>query len=146
MGNKEIPETKENLELIFNISPDAVMITSLSDGRFVRVNDGFTFLSGFSRDEVIGKSSLEVNLWLNPVDRQKIVSTLNGVGYAVQIDEAGTVVIDDGATAGARLDHRPLRDGRGPAGRRPDHRLLGPRPRRAPGHLRLRQCRQEGAR
>jgi len=61
----ESREAKENLELIFNTSPDTVLITSLADGYIVDINEGFTALSGYIRAEVIGKSSKEVNIWKN---------------------------------------------------------------------------------
>ncbi|MFH0998812.1 MAG: PAS domain S-box protein [Pseudomonadota bacterium] len=77
----EMSEAKEHFELIFNTGPDAVLITRLHDGCFVGINDGFTALTGFTRTEVIGKSSLDINIWKNPVDRQKIVTMLNEKGF-----------------------------------------------------------------
>ena len=50
------------------------------------------------------------------------------------------------AAAGAGLDHRPLRQRRRHPRPRPDHRLLRPRERRPPRHLRLRRRGEEGAR
>ena len=38
----------------------------------MEVNDGFTKLSGFTRDEVIGKTSIEIDIWVNPVDRKRL--------------------------------------------------------------------------
>ncbi len=79
--NAENTEAKENLELIFNTSPDAVLITRLDDGHFVKVNEGFTLLSGFTRADVIGKSAMDVNIWKNPPERAKIIAALNEKGF-----------------------------------------------------------------
>ena len=82
----ESREAKENLELIFNTSPDAVLITSLAGGYIVDINEGFTALSGYTRAEVIGKSSKEVNIWKNPADHQKILTALNEKGFCENIE------------------------------------------------------------
>jgi PAS domain S-box-containing protein len=78
--NAETREAKENLELTFNTIPDAVLITRL-DGSMVEVNDGYTTLSGFTRAEVIGKSSIDLHIWHDPTDRQKVVTSLNEKGF-----------------------------------------------------------------
>jgi len=46
----ELIEAKEYFEIVFNTSPDAALVTRLSDGVIVNINDGFTRLSGFSKD------------------------------------------------------------------------------------------------
>jgi len=79
--NTEYREAKESAELIFNTSPDAVLITRLEDGQFVDVNDGFTALSGYTRTEVCGKTTLEVEIWKNPSDRQEFVAELLEKGF-----------------------------------------------------------------
>jgi len=78
--NAENIEAKESQELIFNISPDAVMITRLADGLITNVNDGFFAMTGFKRADVTGKSGLEINLWHDPADWQMVVGLLNGKG------------------------------------------------------------------
>ena len=79
--NAESREAKEHFELIFNTTPDAIMITQMNDGHFVDINDGFTKLTGYSRAEVIGTSSRELNLWFDPADRQTLVNELGSSGF-----------------------------------------------------------------
>jgi diguanylate cyclase (GGDEF)-like protein/PAS domain S-box-containing protein len=86
--NAEMKEAKEEIEMVFNTSPDAAAITRMSDGLIVYANEGFSVLSGFPGDEVIGKSSLAVNVWENPGDRNKVVNELNRRG-SVENFEAG---------------------------------------------------------
>jgi PAS domain S-box-containing protein len=74
--SEEIREAKEHFEVIFNTSPDSVLITRLSDGYYTDMNEGFTALTGYTREEGIGKTSLDLNIWYNPADRQKFVSLL----------------------------------------------------------------------
>jgi len=72
--------SEEKFRRAFEISPDAVTITRLSDGVFVSVNQGFTKIIGYQADEVLGRSSLAVNIWVDPSDREKIVAGLQKFG------------------------------------------------------------------
>ena len=84
--NAENREAKENLEMIFNTSPDSVLVTRLMDGYFVDINDGFTALTGYTRAEVMGKSSLDINLWENPADRQQFITALTKKGFCENLE------------------------------------------------------------
>ena len=48
---------------------------------FIDVNKGFTRLTGFTREEVIGKTSMEIDLWHDPADRQKLFHGLREKGF-----------------------------------------------------------------
>ena len=85
-SHSENLESKENLELIFNTSPDAVLITRVNDGYCVDVNDGFTAMTGYSRADVMGKSVLEINLWKNAADRKFLVKTLAELGVCHNLE------------------------------------------------------------
>ncbi|MFH0998066.1 MAG: PAS domain S-box protein [Pseudomonadota bacterium] len=74
-------ENENKYRLTFNFSPDAVNINRLDDGLFVDINEGFTRATGFSREEVIGRMSSEINIWHDPADRQKLVQGLREKGY-----------------------------------------------------------------
>jgi len=84
--NAENLEAKENLEHIFNTSPDSVLVTRLTDGCIIGINDGFTIMTGFMRSEVTGKSTLDVNIWKNQEDRQKVVTALTENGFCENIE------------------------------------------------------------
>ena len=60
----------------FRLSPDAVGITSMASGQFLEVNDGFTKLSGYSREETLGRTALELNVWKDPVQRAALMARL----------------------------------------------------------------------
>lgn len=72
--------SEERFRLAFETSPDSVAITRAKDGMFVSVNKGFEQITGYKREEVIGKTSLEVNIWKDPEDRRKIVEGLQARG------------------------------------------------------------------
>src|SRR5262245_56376677 len=70
----------------FHASPAAICISSLSEGRFVDVNDSFCQLTGYSRDELIGRTSIELNMWTDSSDRPKIAALLRKKGSLRQIE------------------------------------------------------------
>jgi PAS domain S-box-containing protein len=72
----ELKNSKNFLELIFKKSPDASIITRLHDGLIVDVNERFLSLTEYSRHEVIGKTSIELNLYCNVDNRQKVINML----------------------------------------------------------------------
>jgi len=74
--NAEMLEAKKEFELIFNTSPDAALISRLDDGIIVNINDGFTAITGFTREETIGRSCFDINIWTDHSKREKLVAEL----------------------------------------------------------------------
>lgn len=72
----ERKEAENYFQSIFETSPDAILITTLAEGRILECNTGFTELTGFSRDEVLDKNSIELHLWADQNDRQKLINIL----------------------------------------------------------------------
>ncbi len=71
-----IKESEERFSKAFNFSPMSINIFSLSDGRSVNINEAYLSLIGYSREEVVGHTSVELNLLVNPEDRDKWMTTL----------------------------------------------------------------------
>jgi two-component system cell cycle sensor histidine kinase/response regulator CckA len=68
--------SEEKFTKAFRASPDAITITTVDEGRYIEVNDSFLRLSGYTREEVIGHTSLELNLWVDLADRVRLVEPL----------------------------------------------------------------------
>ncbi|GLQ06090.1 hybrid sensor histidine kinase/response regulator [Sneathiella chinensis] len=51
-------------------------ITVLETGKFIDVNDGWCQKSGYRREEAIGKTALELNIWASPAERERLVAAL----------------------------------------------------------------------
>ncbi|NWH05268.1 hybrid sensor histidine kinase/response regulator [Desulfobacter latus] len=88
-----VKESDKRFRLAFMTSPDSINISSLEDGIFIDVNEGFTRTMGYSPDEVIGKTSIALNMWKNPEDRKRLVKRLKEKG-AVENLEAEFIVKD----------------------------------------------------
>ncbi len=73
--------SEEKFAKAFRSSPMAIMISQLSDGRLLEVNDGFSRMTGYAREEVVGRSTLELDLYADPADRARVMSLLSQKGY-----------------------------------------------------------------
>ncbi|WP_243309812.1 ABC transporter substrate binding protein [Fundidesulfovibrio agrisoli] len=65
-------ESEEKFEKIFRHSPDWIAIMRLSDGTYLDVNDAFEKITGFTRDEVLGKTALDIGIYSNPKERYEL--------------------------------------------------------------------------
>lgn len=68
---------KEKMQQIFNTSPDAALITRQNDGLLIDVNVGFSAMTGYTHAEVIGNTTLKINLWHNIEQRKTFIAELN---------------------------------------------------------------------
>jgi PAS domain S-box-containing protein len=73
---RALAHSEHLLSSAFRSSPDGFAINVFPDGVYLDVNDGFTRLTGYSRDEVLGKTPLELNLWTEPARRGQVLSQL----------------------------------------------------------------------
>jgi len=73
-------KAEERFYKAFNASPEPITIANLADGRFVDVNESFLHVTGFSREEVIGRTSLELRFWERAGDYRELVEALEERG------------------------------------------------------------------
>lgn len=72
--------------MIFYANPDAFMISRLDDGVFIDVNESAARLFGYSREEMIGHSSLELGLWMTVKERQLFIDEVIRKGYVQSLE------------------------------------------------------------
>ena len=65
--------SEEKFSKTFQNAPLMMSITNIEDGTFLEINNKFVELSGYSREELIGKTSLEL-AWIRPSERDCIVA------------------------------------------------------------------------
>ncbi|ABQ26461.1 PAS domain S-box protein [Geotalea uraniireducens] len=69
-------ESENKFSKVFQTTPSILVITSLADGRYLEVNEAFERVMGYRRDEVIGRTSMELHIWQNPEDRAIVLRML----------------------------------------------------------------------
>jgi len=79
-AEKALRTSEEKFKKAFYTSPDSIIITRLVDGKIISVNKGFSDLTGYPEEKVIGKTTLEINFWDDPEDRKKVVEGLKTEG------------------------------------------------------------------
>jgi two-component system CheB/CheR fusion protein len=74
------PDIQAKLRAAFELSPLIMCVTGVADGRVRDVNDAFLKATGFTREEVLGRSMVDLGLWINPEQREKGLETLRAGG------------------------------------------------------------------
>ena len=77
---KKLRVSEQKFSKAFRSSPDSVTLTELESGHLIEVNDGFRGVFGYSREEALGRTTLDLGLYQNPSDRQKMVQILREQG------------------------------------------------------------------
>jgi PAS domain S-box-containing protein len=78
-AESELRRSAERFETVFDLSPVPIVIGSLEDGRYFAANEAWLRLHGYTREEVIGKTSLSLGV-ADPGDRKNVVEQLKAKG------------------------------------------------------------------
>mgnify|MGYP000886973511 CR=1 FL=1 len=78
--------SEERFFKAFNANPLMMIISSFEDGRIIDVNQSFFRISGYSRDEVLGRSALEMGIWQEPLERMTMKETIRERGSAIDME------------------------------------------------------------
>jgi|GEM_PF-1483423 len=79
-AEEALRESEERFSKTFRNLPSGLAISRLSDDKIIEANEAFIDMLGFAREEVIGHTSLELNLIAHPEDRQRVVQLLREKG------------------------------------------------------------------
>jgi two-component system CheB/CheR fusion protein len=72
----ELRVSEERLSAVFRTSPSGLFVSRISDGLFLEANEAFMQIIGYPTEEVVGQTSLGLDLWVNPEQRDRIVSLM----------------------------------------------------------------------
>jgi PAS domain S-box-containing protein len=75
-AEEALKASESRFSIAFNSNPMLASISELEGGVFLAVNDSFVALTGYSREEAVGHTALELNLWPNPEDRRRVMEKL----------------------------------------------------------------------
>lgn len=101
----ELRESKEHFELIFDSSPDGMVITQQADGLVVDINRGFTAMTGYERGDVVSISIAALPIWKSAEDRRRYRKELAQHQYCENLEVA--LVTKNGQTIIGILSAQP---------------------------------------
>ena len=79
-AQEALQRSETTLATLVTTSPDMITLTDVSTGRFVMVNETFTRVCGFTREEAIGRTSVELGVWGSMPSREEFVRRLRERG------------------------------------------------------------------
>jgi two-component system, cell cycle sensor histidine kinase and response regulator CckA len=79
-AQETLRQSEAKFSAAFRASPDAITLTRLNDGAYLEVNEGYSAITGYLPEEVIGKTSLELNFWFDPQERVQLLHELHENG------------------------------------------------------------------
>ncbi|HWP97438.1 MAG TPA: PocR ligand-binding domain-containing protein [Syntrophomonadaceae bacterium] len=77
---KTLKESEEKFSRAFRSTPDCLAITTGREGRYVEVNDSFLQATGYERQEVIGFTPIDLDIWVVPAERDLLMKQLQENG------------------------------------------------------------------
>jgi PAS domain S-box-containing protein len=81
-----LQQSEERLRIVFETFPDPVTIIQAEDGRCIDVNSAFTGVTGWTYDEVVGKTAADLEIWHDPKEREKMIAGIAEHGRVENIE------------------------------------------------------------
>ena len=75
-AEEALRKSEEKFSAAFRESPLALTITRAADQRYIDVNESFERATGWTRDEILGRTPVECEIWADPIERSEYVSRL----------------------------------------------------------------------
>ncbi|MEM7797482.1 MAG: HAMP domain-containing protein, partial [Cyanobacteria bacterium P01_C01_bin.118] len=69
--------SEETFAKAFQVSPNAITLSTVKEGRYIKVNDRFVDLMGLPREKIVGRTSVELGVWIPPQTREVFYQELS---------------------------------------------------------------------
>ncbi len=83
---ERLRQSEDKFSRLFKLSPDAISLSDPQSGLLVEINDAYANLTGYRQDELVGKTSLEMGLFVNPQSRRRVVEELERTGHVKNME------------------------------------------------------------
>jgi two-component system cell cycle sensor histidine kinase/response regulator CckA len=85
-AEEDLRQSEELFSRVFRSSPVGIVITTLDEGRFLDANDAFLTLLGRTREEMQGRTTVELGVWRDAAERARTVEALGTHGTVRDLD------------------------------------------------------------
>jgi PAS domain S-box-containing protein len=86
LAERELRSSEHKFAKAFRANPVCMAIVTVDEGRYMDVNEGYERLTGYSREEVIGRTVQDIGYWVDPADRVTMLSQLERHGRVRDIE------------------------------------------------------------
>lgn len=80
LAEQALRDSEAKFAKAFHSSPDAIIISKRASGRYLEVNDGFSRLTGYSAEQVLGKAFGQFTLWADPAQHARLMAEVDQNG------------------------------------------------------------------
>jgi len=84
-AEEELRESEEKFSKVFHYAPVLITLSNMDDGTYLDVNQTFSEVSGFSRGEAIGRTSVDLG-WISREDRMRLIEEMQAHGSVRGMD------------------------------------------------------------
>lgn len=77
---EELKTSEEKYSAIFQASPDWISVSTFDEGTYIESNEAFLKGTGYTLEEVLGRTSLELGFWEKPEDRKRVIGKIRDKG------------------------------------------------------------------
>ena len=85
-AQRRMQESEQTLRRIFEASLDSITIKRLSDGRYIDVNQAFFAVTGYTREEALGKTADDLDLWVDRVHETAVFEKIRAEGQIRNVE------------------------------------------------------------
>lgn len=79
-------QAEEKFIRTFHSSPNPIVILTFDEGRFIEVNESFCRVFDYERTEVVGRTALDINIWIDLEERQLVRQRLQNDGTIYNLE------------------------------------------------------------
>ena len=72
LREKALRSSRHHFSSLFHLSPNVMLLISYDDGTIVSANKNVTRVFGWESEEVMGRTTIDLNVWVHPEEREKM--------------------------------------------------------------------------
>jgi PAS domain S-box-containing protein len=86
LAEAALRDSEKRYASFFRCSPAAIAVSCLPTGQYIEVNPAFEQYTGYTRDEVIGRTAAELDLWVDLPQREHLLQQVQAQGGTTDIE------------------------------------------------------------
>ncbi|WP_306589823.1 PAS domain S-box protein [Geothrix sp. 21YS21S-4] len=81
LAENALRTSEAKFQAVFNVSPVGILLSRLHTGEIIDANPGFLHLMGYRLDEMLGRTTLDLDFWVRPSDREEVLRQIRRTGH-----------------------------------------------------------------